>query len=95
MYQVIYSADYLDSNPLVKYFEDEEWDELEDFLHEEVERRVQWSVDHSPYQVDEEERQSLEEIEWTLIQILEGPRIKEEYKEKNKQLLKKIKSIDF
>ena len=95
MYQVIYSADYLDSNPLVKYFEDEEWDELEDFLHEEVERRVQWSLDHSPYQVDEEERQSLEEIEWTLIQILEGPRIKEEYKEKNKQLLKKIKSIDF
>ena len=72
MYQVIYSADYLDSNPLVKYFENEEWDELEDFLHEEVERRVQWSVDHSPYKVDEEERQSFEEIEWTLIQILKG-----------------------
>jgi len=72
MYQVIYSADYLDSNPLVKYFEDEEWDELEDFLHEEVERRVQWSVNHSPYKVEEEERQSFEEIEWTLIQILKG-----------------------
>ena len=72
MYQVIYSADYLDSNPLVKYFEDEEFDELEDFLTEEVERRVQWSVDHSPYKVDEEERQSFEEIEWTLIQILKG-----------------------
>ena len=69
MYQVIYSADYLDSKPLVKYFED--------FLLEEVERRVQWSVDHSPYQVDEEERQSFEEIEWTLIQILQGPRIDE------------------
>jgi hypothetical protein len=77
MYQVIYSADYLDSKPLVKYFEDEEFNELEDFLIEEVERRVQWSVDHSPYQVDEEERQSLEEIEWTLIQILKGPRIDE------------------
>ena len=72
MYQVIYSADYLDSKPLVKYFENEEWNELEDFLHEEVERRVQWTVDHSPYQVDEEERQSFEEIEWTLIQILKG-----------------------
>tara|TARA_B100000427_G_scaffold328835_2_gene342977 strand:- start:80 stop:367 length:288 start_codon:yes stop_codon:yes gene_type:complete len=95
MYQVIYSADYLDSKPLVKYFEDEEFDELEDFLLEEVERRVQWSVDHSPYQVDEEERQSFEEIEWSLIQILEGPRITEEYKNRNKQLLKKIKSIDF
>ena len=70
MYQVIYSADYLDSNPLVKYFEDEEFNELEDFLIEEVERRVQWSVDHSPFLVDEEERQSFEEIEWTLIQIL-------------------------
>ena len=55
MYQVIYSADYLDSKPLVKYFEDEEFNELEDFLLEEVERRVQWSVDHSPYQVDEED----------------------------------------
>ena len=72
MYQVIYSADYLDSRPLVKYFEDEEFNELEDFLIEEVERRVQFGVDHSPYQVDEEERQSLEEIEWTLIQILKG-----------------------
>ena len=72
MYQVIYSADYLDSNPLVKYFEDEEFNELEDYLLEEVERRVQWSVDHSPYQVEEEERQSFEEIEWTLIQILKG-----------------------
>jgi len=72
MYQVIYSADYLDSKPLVKYFEDEEFDELEDFLTEEVARRVQWSVDHSPYQVDEEERQMIEEQEWTLIQILKG-----------------------
>ena len=72
MYQVIYSADYLDSKPLVKYFEDEEFDELEDFLTEEVARRVQWSVDHSPYQVDEEERQSFEEIEWSLIQISRG-----------------------
>ena len=52
MYQVIYSADYLDSNPLVKYFENEEFNELEDFLLEEVERRVQWSVDHSPYSID-------------------------------------------
>ena len=77
MYQVIYSADYLDSNPLVKYFEDVEYNELVDFLLVEVERRVQWSVDHSPYQVDEEERQSFEEIEWTLIQILKGPRIDE------------------
>tara|TARA_R100001082_G_scaffold13119_1_gene6799 strand:+ start:1445 stop:1699 length:255 start_codon:yes stop_codon:yes gene_type:complete len=72
MYQVIYSADYLDSNPLVKYFEDEEFNELEDFLTQEVEKRVQWTVDHSPYQVDEEDRQSFEEIEWTLIQILKG-----------------------
>jgi len=72
MYQVIYSADYLDSKPLVKYFEDEEFNELEDFLTEEVERRIQWTVDHSPYQVDEEERQMIEEQEWTLIQILKG-----------------------
>ena len=77
MYQVIYSADYLDSNPLVKYFEDEEFNELEDFLHEEVQRRVDWTVQHSPYQVSEEDLKSFEEIEWTLIQILEGENVKE------------------
>ena len=46
MYQVIYSADSLDSNPLVKYFEEEDFDELQDFLLEEVERRVPVSYTH-------------------------------------------------
>jgi len=73
MYKVIYSADYLDSKPSVCYFDF--WHELEDYLFEEVQRRVDWTVQHSPYQVSEEDLKSFEEIEWTLIQILEGENI--------------------
>tara|TARA_R100001443_G_scaffold26442_1_gene39679 strand:+ start:2761 stop:3018 length:258 start_codon:yes stop_codon:yes gene_type:complete len=75
MYKVIYSADYLDSKPSVCYFDF--WHELEDYLFEEVKRRVHWTVEHSPYQVSEEDLKSFEEVEWTLIQILEGDNVKE------------------
>ena len=60
-YQVTYARDYLDPNPTVKTFD--EWDEMQDWITEEVERRVQ--------QVDKEDRTSQEEIEYTLINIKE------------------------
>ena len=44
MYQVIYSADYLDSKPSVCYFDF--FDEMQDYLIEEVQRRVDWTVQH-------------------------------------------------
>ena len=75
MYQVIYSADYLDSKPSVCYFDF--FDEMQDYLIEEVQRRVDWTVQHTPYKVDDEDLKSFEEIEWTLIQILEGENVKE------------------
>ena len=60
-YQVTYARDYLDPNPTVKTFD--EWDEMQDWITAEVERRVQ--------QVDKEDRTSQEEIEYTLINIKE------------------------
>ena len=60
-YQVTYARDYLDPNPTVKTFD--EWYEMQDWITEEVERRVK--------QVDPEDRTSQEEIEYTLIQIKE------------------------
>jgi len=60
-YQVTYARDYLDPQPTVKTFD--EWDEMQDWITSEVERRVQ--------QVDKEDRTSQEEIEYTLLTIKE------------------------
>ena len=60
-YQVTYARDYLDQHPTVRTFN--EWYEMQDWISQEVERRVQ--------QVDKEDRTSQEEIEYTLISIKE------------------------
>ncbi len=68
-YQVTYARDYLDPNPTVKTFN--EWDEMQDCITEEVERRVQFFVDHSPFMVTDQERLDQEQIEYTLLTIKE------------------------
>ena len=68
-YKVTYAIDYLDTNPTIKYFD--LWDEMQDWIMEEVTNRVQWSVDHSPYSISEKELEELEEIEHSLIKIKE------------------------
>jgi hypothetical protein len=68
-YQVTYACDSLDPNPVVKTFS--EWYELQDWITEEVERRVQFFVDHSPFMVTEQERLDQEQIEHTLLKIEE------------------------
>lgn len=60
-YTVTQYADYMDPNP--ERFEFDTWDEAEDWYHEEIERRVQHQVDHSPYPVSEKEREHMEENE--------------------------------
>ena len=62
-------ADSLDPNPIKEEFT--LFNEVEDFISEEVARRVQWEVDHSPYEINEEERANLEEQAHALINILE------------------------
>ena len=57
------------SSPEIKIFD--LWDELQDYIIEEVERRVQFQVDHSPFSISEKEREEIEEEEWTLVKIEE------------------------
>ena len=68
-FKVTYAIDTLDTSPEVKFFD--LFNEVEDYLTEEVERRVQWAVDHSQTYISEEERQRLEEFEHSLITIEE------------------------
>ena len=69
IYKVTYAIDHLDNNPIIKKFDD--FDEMEDWISEEVNNRVQWSVDHSPYSISEEELKGIEEEEYSLITIQE------------------------
>ena len=68
-YKVTYSIDYLDPNPTTKIFDFHH--EMEDWISEEVNNRVQWSIDHSAHPISEDERNSMEEIEYSLITIQE------------------------
>ena len=68
-FKVIYAIDTLDTSPEVKFFDF--FNEVEDYLTEEVERRVQWAVEHSQYSISEEQRKRLEEFEYSLITIEE------------------------
>ena len=60
---------FYNSSPEIKIFD--LWDELQDYIIEEVERRVQFQVDHSPFSISEKEREEIEEEEWTLVKIEE------------------------
>ena len=68
-YKVTYACDSLDPNPTVKTFDC--FYEMEDWINDEVEERIQFQVDHSSYSIDEKERESIEELERSLIRIEE------------------------
>ena len=68
-YKVTYACDYLDPNPTVKTFDD--FDEMQDWLTEEVQSRLDFYVQHSPYTVSEDDLKSQEEIEYSLVRIEE------------------------
>jgi len=68
-YKVTYACDSLDSNPTIKTFDC--FNKMEDWINEEVEGRIQFQVEHSPYSIDEKERESIEELERSLIHIEE------------------------
>ena len=68
-YKVTYACYSLDPNPTVKTFDC--FYDMEDWINEEVEGRVQFQVEHSPFSIDEKERESIEESERALIRIEE------------------------
>ena len=67
MWKVTYAIDSLDTNPTIKYFDS--YDEAENWLQEEVLHRVQWTVEHSPYSISEEELSQIEELEYSLVKF--------------------------
>tara|TARA_R100000654_G_scaffold61484_1_gene88364 strand:- start:163 stop:378 length:216 start_codon:yes stop_codon:yes gene_type:complete len=66
-YKVTYAIDSLDTKPVIKTF-DEEY-EAEEWLHNEVQERVSFIVEHSPFSISEKEYQEIEENEYTLVRI--------------------------
>ena len=66
-YKVTYAIDSLDTKPVIKIFESEY--EAEDWLHSEVQERMDYIVQHSPYTISEKEYQEIEENEYTLVRI--------------------------
>ena len=66
-YKVTYAIDSLDTNPVIKTFETEY--EAEEWLHNEVQERIDYTIQHSPYTISEKEYQEIEENEYTLVRI--------------------------
>jgi len=64
---VTYKAFDLDDKPVIKTFDS--YDEAADWINDEIDHRVQYTVDHSPYLITEEERQQIEEHETSLVFI--------------------------
>jgi len=68
-YKVTYACDSLDPNPTIKTFDC--FYEMEDWISEELEHRISFTVEHSPFTVSEEEYIAIEENERALIRIEE------------------------
>ena len=66
-YKVTYAIDSLDTKPVIKTFEHEY--EAEEWLHNEVQERISWTVEHSPFTISEKEYQEIEDNEYTLVRI--------------------------
>jgi hypothetical protein len=67
MYKVTYPIYYTDTKPTIKYF-DEAW-EAEEWVSEEIDRRVSYIVEHSQYAITEDELYSLYNTEDELVRI--------------------------
>ena len=66
-YKVTYAIDSLDSNPTIKFFDSEY--EAQEWLNDEVQHRIDYTVQHSPYTISEKEYKEIEEYEYSLVRI--------------------------
>ena len=66
-YKVTYAIDSLDTKPVIKTFESEY--EAEEWLENEVQERIDYTVQHSPYTISEDEYKEIEEYEYSLVRI--------------------------
>ena len=68
-YKVTYPIDSLDTKPIIKFF-DEHY-EIDEWLDDEVQRRIGFEVEHSPFSISEIEYRQLQIYEYSLIKIEE------------------------
>tara|TARA_B100001248_G_scaffold51953_1_gene33841 strand:- start:1171 stop:1386 length:216 start_codon:yes stop_codon:yes gene_type:complete len=68
-YKVTYAIDSLDTNPIIKIFE--EHYEMEEWVHDEVQRRIDFCIQHNPFLIDERELNLMTEHEYSLVKIEE------------------------
>lgn len=73
VWAVEYKIDHLDPSPLIMSFDTES--EAHDWAAHEVEQRVQWTVDHSYYFIDDKDRELMEASEWLLVRIWKTLRV--------------------
>ena len=66
-YKVTYASFPLDEKPVIKTFEHEY--EAEEWLNDEVQHRIDYTVQHSPYTISEKEYKEIEEYEYSLVRI--------------------------
>ena len=66
-YKVTYALDSLDTQPVVKLF-DNEFDAIE-WMNDEIQRRIEYVVEHSQFSISEKEYKEIEENEHTLVRI--------------------------
>lgn len=66
-YKVTYAIDSLDTKPVIKLFESEY--EAEEWMNDEIQRRIEYVVEHSPFSISEKEYKEIEENEYTLVRI--------------------------
>ena len=66
-YKVTYASFPLDEKPVIKTF-DYEYEALE-WLENEVQERMNYMIQHSPYTISQEEYQEIEENEYQLVRI--------------------------
>ena len=68
-YKVTYACFPLDEKPVIKTFKHNY--EAEEWVFDEVQRRMDYIVQHSSYTITEEEYREIEESEYSLIKIEE------------------------
>ena len=67
MYRVTYKAFEMDDKPIVKKFD--EWYEAEEWVQDEIARRVDWRVQHTSYYIDDSAYEHFQEEEAALIKV--------------------------
>ena len=64
---VTYAIDTMDPNPSVELFDT--MSEAQDWVADEMQRRIDWTVSHSPYPISDDELDEMRETEFTLVRI--------------------------